>query len=1317
MDSNITSETGHPLTAGQLCMWFNAQLAPPQTNMNLAESVDIFGAVDVERFMTALRRVADEAEAVRLNFVDSAEGPRQLLAPRFRGELPFLDFSTADDPRASADAWMHDDIQRRVDLGCDPLWMSALLKLGPAHFVWYQRPHHIILDGFGAGLLVRRLADTYQALGEGQPVSAASALLPISELAEQDSEYRQSERFQRDREYWMQRFADLPAPMSLARQRTLNHDGLLRRTAHLPAARVDALRQRASELGSTLPQILTAATAAYLYRATGNQDMVIGVPLSARRNARMRQVPGMVANAMPMRLSMRPDMSLAELVQEVSRQMRQLLRHQSYRYEHLRNDLGLHGAHQQLFTTLVNIEPFDYAIAFDGHPTRARNLSNGTTDDLGIFFYERGLGQDLQFDFDANPGLYSAQALAEHQQRLLKVFDALIEQPQQMVARIELLSDEQHQQLHAWNRTAVDYSPWQPVSQLIEQQARRTPDACALLFANQQLSYGRLNQQANRLANRLQQHAIGADSLVAIAMPRSLELVIGLLAILKAGAAYVPLDLELPRERLRFMIEDSAVQLLLTAQAYSGLGANLAPELMLDDLLDDEHGNDDTPLSHVQGSNLAYLIYTSGSTGQPKGAGNSHEALYNRLMWMQAAYPLTSADTVLQKTPCGFDVSVWEFFWPLMSGARLAIAEPGAHRDPQQLLALIERYQVTTLHFVPSMLQVFVPELQPGQGQSLRHIICSGEALPAELQHQVLQALPNTALHNLYGPTEAAIDVSHWTCRDDGSHSVPIGQPIANLQAYVLDSSLHQQAIGSPGELYLGGIGLARGYHRRPGLTAERFVANPFGPPGSRLYRTGDLALWRADGQLEYLGRVDQQVKLRGLRIELGEIEHLLASHPQIARCTVQVREDCPGQQQLVAYLVLAGEQALDLGQLGYYLGERLPEYMVPKVFVVLAQLPCTANGKLDRRALPVPAQHLQAQRPAEPAQGPLEQALVQIWSELLQRQGIDRNSHFFELGGHSILAVQVAARLRQQLGIEVMPTDLFTRPVLHQFAEQLQRSADLVRPGDPFTVLLELRSEGSQAPLFCLPPGGGLGWPYAALSGYLPDRPLYALQARGLRNPGLRPQSVEACASDYLAQIRKVQPVGPYHLLGWSFGCHVAHAVATLLQREGESVALLALLDGYPLQPLSQVPQLSDQQLLALLIGTLTNSPADFSQPLQSIAEQRRYLAEVLNLEGAIVQAFCDEVRQTVPLMERFKPQVFAGEVLFLRATEGLRDALWQDPEHWRTHVDGRLQVHDIACMHENMLRADAVAQIAPLLARALQASESARRAQEVNP
>nr|NLU60256.1 AMP-binding protein [Pseudomonas sp. BIGb0427] len=288
-------------------------------------------------------------------------------------------------------------------------------------------------------------------------------------------------------------------------------------------------------------------------------------------------------------------MSLAELVQEVSRQMRQLLRHQSYRYEHLRNDLGLHGAHQQLFTTLVNIEPFDYAIAFDGHPTRARNLSNGTTDDLGIFFYERGLGQDLQFDFDANPGLYSAQALAEHQQRLLKVFDALIEQPQQMVARIELLSDEQHQQLHAWNRTAVDYSPWQPVNQLIEQQARRTPDACALLFANQQLSYGRLNQQANRLANRLQQHGIGADSLVAIAMPRSLELVIGLLAILKAGAAYVPLDLELPRERLRFMIEDSAVQLLLTAQAYSGLGANLAPELMLDDLLDDEHGNDDTP--------------------------------------------------------------------------------------------------------------------------------------------------------------------------------------------------------------------------------------------------------------------------------------------------------------------------------------------------------------------------------------------------------------------------------------------------------------------------------------------------------------------------------------------------------------------------------------------------------------------------------------------------------------------------------------------------------------------------------------------------
>nr|NLU60254.1 hypothetical protein [Pseudomonas sp. BIGb0427] len=429
------------------------------------------------------------------------------------------------------------------------------------------------------------------------------------------------------------------------------------------------------------------------------------------------------------------------------------------------------------------------------------------------------------------------------------------------------------------------------------------------------------------------------------------------------------------------------------------------------------------------------------------------------------------------------------------------------------------------------------------------------------------------------------------------------------------------------------------------------------------------------------------------------------------------MREDCPGQQQLVAYLVLAGEQALDLGQLGYYLGERLPEYMVPKVFVVLAQLPCTANGKLDRRALPVPAQHLQAQRPAEPAQGPLEQALVQIWSELLQRQGIDRNSHFFELGGHSI----PGSASRRTLAPATGHRSDAHRSVHPPGAAPVCRAAPAQRgPGPPWRPVYGAAgaAQRGQPGAAVLPAAGRR--PGLALRGaqWLPARPPAVCPA-GSRpaQPGLRPESVEACASDYLAQIRKVQPVGPYHLLGWSFGCHVAHAVATLLQREGESVALLALLDGYPLQPHSQVPQLSDQQLLALLIGTLTNSPADFSQPLQPIAEQRRYLAEVLNLEGAIVQAFCDEVRQTVPLMERFKPQVFAGEVLFLRATEGLRDALWQDPEHWRAHVDGRLQVHDIACMHENMLRADAVAQIAPLLARALQASESARRAQEVNP
>ncbi|WP_122298060.1 amino acid adenylation domain-containing protein, partial [Pseudomonas savastanoi] len=575
---------------------------------------------------------------------------------------------------------------------------------------------------------------------------------------------------------------------------------------------------------------------------------------------------------------------------------------------------------------------------------------------------------------------------------------------------------------------------------LIEAQVQATPDAPALIFAAEQLSYAQLNARANQLAHRLREAGVGPDVLVGICVERSVDMVIGLLAIIKAGGAYVPLDPDYPEDRLAYMMQDSGVGLLLTQSALLQRLPVQVQSLCLDqegDWLAGYSTANPENLSHPL--NLAYVIYTSGSTGKPKGAGNSHRALVNRLHWMQKAYALDGSDTILQKTPFSFDVSVWEFFWPLMTGARLAVALPGDHRDPERLVQTIREHQVTTLHFVPSMLQAFLTHPQVESCNSLRRVVCSGEALPAELAGQVLKRLPQAGLFNLYGPTEAAIDFTHWTCTPDDVLSVPIGRPIVNLKTHILDDGLLPAAQGVAAELYLGGIGLARGYHNRAALTAERFVPDPFDEQGGRLYRTGDLARYRDEGVIEYAGRIDHQVKIRGLRIELGEIEASLLEHENVQEAVV-VDVDGPSGKQLAAYLVAehSGDNLRDA--LKVYLKETLPDYMVPTHFVWLASMPLSANGKLDRKALPTPdASQLQRQYVAPSTEQ--EQQMAAIWADVLKVERVGLSDDFFELGGHSLLATQLISRIHTGLGIDIPLRLIFEKPQLNEFIQAFASS------------------------------------------------------------------------------------------------------------------------------------------------------------------------------------------------------------------------------------------------------------------------------------
>ncbi|MGH8083604.1 MAG: amino acid adenylation domain-containing protein, partial [Lysobacter sp.] len=617
---------------------------------------------------------------------------------------------------------------------------------------------------------------------------------------------------------------------------------------------------------------------------------------------------------------------------------------------------------------------------------------------------------------------------------------ALVDDDCQPLDRIELIDAAEQQLLRQWNQTATDFPATQCVHHLFEAQVARTPDALALSFEDRQLSYAELNRLANRLAHHLIELGVGPDARVAICAERGIEMVVGLYAILKAGGAYVLLDPGYPRERLLYQLQDCTPALLLTQRSLQPLLADAAlPTLCLDDLPELPALEHDPQPQGLTAQHLAYVIYTSGSTGRPKGVMNQHDGVVNRLQWGLRQFGFGADDRVLQKTPFGFDVSVWEFFTPLAAGSHLRMARPGGHQDPHYLAERIQADAITAIHFVPSMLQAFLDQADLSRCAGLRHVMCSGEALSPALQNRFLQRLPGVALHNLYGPTEAAVEVSYWRCGAEPSR-VPIGRPIANTRLYVVDRHDRQVPLGATGELLIGGVQVARGYWNRAELSAERFIEDPF-VAGARVYRTGDLARWHHDGSIDYLGRNDFQVKIRGFRIELGEIEARLAEYPGIRETAVLAREDRPGDPRLVAYVCCDGE-ALDVPALRAHLGALLPSHMVPAAFVTLTRLPLSANGKLDRNALPAPDAEAYPTQEYEAPVGEVETALAQIWADVLKRERVGRHDDFFVLGGHSLLAMASLSRVRQTLGVAIALKDMFDHPVLADLAQNLDGRA-----------------------------------------------------------------------------------------------------------------------------------------------------------------------------------------------------------------------------------------------------------------------------------
>jgi amino acid adenylation domain-containing protein len=708
--------------------------------------------------------------------------------------------------------------------------------------------------------------------------------------------------------------------------------------------------------------------------------------------------------------------------------------------------------------------------------------------------------------------------------------------------------------------------------ELIEEQVERTPEAVAVVFDGNQLTYRQLNERANQVAHHLQKLGVRPDTLVGICVDRSLEIVVGLLGILKAGGAYVPLDPEYPKDRLAFMLEDAAVQVLLTQQHLTAsLPTHQTRIVRLDAdwarIAEKGLGNVTSP---VTAEHLAYMIYTSGSTGRPKGATIPHRAIVNRLLWMQDAYRLTPSDRVLQKTPFSFDVSVWEFFWPLLTGAKLVVALPGGHKDGAYLANLIREEKVTTIHFVPSMLSAFLEQggLETSCA-SLKRVICSGEALPFELQQRFFSLLP-AELHNLYGPTETTVDVTYWACeRDSRLRTVPIGRPIANTQIYILDRHLQPTPIGVPGELHIGGIGLARGYHNRPELTAEKFIPDPFrSEPGARLYKTGDLARYLANGAIEYMGRMDHQVKIRGFRIELGEIEFVLAELPGVREAVVLAREDAPGDKRLVAYLTFKDGQSPNPSELRGLLQAKLPEYMVPSAFVTLEGFPLTPNGKVDRKALPAPEEkNIEIEQSYVAPTTYSEQVLCRIWRKWLKLERVGTQDNFFDLGGYSLLAVRVIGEINKILKAHLNVPTFFENPTIERLARILEQEHRF-RPEPHEPQLVPLQPGHTGLPLFII--GSGLPeYRIAQLIGK--DRAIFAIdvpmptewsRAIAAGDRGAMP-SIEQLGALYGDALSAYAGSSPCVVVGCNSGM-IAFEAAHVLQRSGGNIAFVLLIDAF---------------------------------------------------------------------------------------------------------------------------------------------------------
>lgn len=1261
-----------PLSFSQKRLWFIDQLYHGSSFYNIPIALHIQGNLDIAALQQSLNEILKRHEVWRTNFTIVNGEPIQKISPQLTCDLPIINFEhlSGKNWESEVKAFAGESAKKPFNLAKGLLVRTTLVRLSPEEHVLLVTMHHIVTDGWSCGVFLRELSTLYAAFSQSQPSPLPKLPIQYADFAVWQRDRIQGEFLATQLNYWQQQLSgDLPIlqlPTDRPRPAVTSYNGA-KQYFQVSKTCTEALRQLSQQADATLFMSLLAAFNILLYRYTDQEDIIIGSPIANRNRAELEGMLGLFVNTLVLRNRLNGNPSFLELLHRVREVTLDAYAHQDLPFEMLVEKL-------QPERDLSRNPLYEVMFVLQNTPNSAQEVSDLTlrtvefdsgTAQLDIFLSMSESPQGLTGCLEYNTDIFDSTTITQFINHFQTLLENIVANPDQHLSELSLLTaSEQEELLFKFNQTCVDYPQDVSLHQLFEKQVELTPDSIALISESEELTYRQLNYRVNQLVHYLQKQDITNESLIAICLERDLDMVVGILAILKAGSAYIPLDPSYPTERLNFMLCDSQASVLITQQhILEKLSLSSAKTVCLD-----IHKNEiaqesqENPVSTLKADHLAYIIYTSGSTGTPKGVLGTHRGTVNGLHWLWKTYPFTPEEVCCQKTAISFVDSVWEIFAPLLQGIPTVIVSNATILDPQLFIETLAHHKVTRIIVVPSLLRLMVNNYSHllKKLSQLKLWITSGEALTVQLVKNFRELIPFAKLINLYGSSEVSANATYYDTKllQDDSNSVPIGCPIDNTQIYVLNRDLQLTPIGVVGELYLGGEGLAKGYLYRPELTQEKFIDNPF-IPQNKIYKTGDLVRWLKNGHLEYLGRHDQQVKIRGFRVELGEISTIISQHPDVEESVVIASEDDQENQRLIAYVVTNNQDIA--AQMLPYLSQKLPNYMLPSAFVALNSIPLTPNGKVDKRALPInKVMRSNTTQSLIVPRNYTELSLVKLWENILQTNPIGITDNFFELGGHSFLAVRLMAQIQDRFGHHLPLSSLFENPTIEKLAQVVSQPVGKTSNSP----LVAIQPNGVKTPFFCIHGAGGGVRHYFNLSRRLgEDYPFYGLQhTPDQEEPEII--SVEETASRYLQEIRKVQPNSPYLLGGHCYGGVVAFEMAQQLQRQGQTVALLVVIDTI----LTEIPIKSTKDddakfLLRMAESIKTNNDIDFSIPFDELRELP--LNEQFNLLNKKANSIFSDTeihdflryykifKANVKAMREYIPQLYSHSITLLRAKE----------------------------------------------------------------